>query len=463
MNWKQLFLLGLVWSCQQKSQEQPQEAIGKTAVENIQSIESSRLTFPLDFPINELTNLINESLPDVLLNDTLQLKKEGEYLTIKIEPIGDMLLASYADNLDASIPMKITAEIEKKVLGIKVHKPIEFLVRVDMHTQLSIAENWNLSSHCKIQQIHWIEPPVIELLGIKVNLEKKIEKKLLEKAGVIENKVCTAVQSLVPLRQQVEKIWTILSEPHRIGKKPIDIWLSGNPSFFSAHFSKEVNDTLRVIIHTESEIFITPLEGMEYQEKPMPSNSFTPTDSDNELDIKVDVYLPYDQINKLLKSKFDSTAFSFEGASIITANFLADTKNGKLHLKFDVLGSFNATIDAYAYPILDEEKNLIIDSIDYDINSENSFVHLANWVASDRLTEFLKSNATIPLSHILDSLDFKIVKALNKSKIGRKVDLNIAFSKLESDTLIFTDDGLQWLFDVDGNAHAYLTDEIVNN
>ncbi|NQZ75125.1 MAG: DUF4403 family protein [Ekhidna sp.] len=466
MKWIPASLLVFLFSCGGKS-EKVEEKVAKstssnsTVITQVKEESSSKLTFPLDFPINDLYKAVNRALPPVLVEDTLKLKKKGDYITLKIEPIGKALLASYGNNLDVSIPMKVTAEVEKKVLGIKVHKPISLKVRVDMNTKLSIDEDWNLNAACRIQKLHWIEPPVIEILGIKVNLQNKVEKKLNEKSATIEQTVCTALQELVPLRQQVTKIWALLGNTHRVGKKPIDIWLTSKASVFSGHFTKNVKDTLRVIIHTESDLFITPVSGLEYESQPMPKNAFADLESENDLDINVDIYLPYEKVNELLRAKLDSMTFSYEGYSILLTNFITNTAHHKLHLKFDIVGDIDATVDAYAYPVLGADKSLIVDSIEYDITSESTLVNLAEWVAGDELTEFLKSKASIPLAHILDSLDNKIVGALNNSKVGGKVGLEMSFTSLASDTIVFTGDGLQWFFNVRGNAHAYLTDQLI--
>ena len=422
---------------------------------------SSKITFPLDFPIDDLYTLINRSLPPVLVKDTLKLKKKGDYITIKIEPIGKALLASYGNNLDVSIPMRVSAHLEKKLLGVKVKKTISTKVRADLNTKLSIDADWNLNASCRIQKIHWIEPPVVEILGIRVTLQKKVEKKLNEKSDAIEQTVCTALQKLVPLRKQVEKIWALIGNTHRVAQEPIDIWLTSDASVFSGHFSKKVKDTLRVIIHTESDLFITPVSGLSFERPPMPKNVFADLRSEKELDIRMDVYFPYEKVNELLHSKLDSMTFSYEGASILITNILTNTSDDRLHLQFDIKGDLEATVDAYTYPALDSDKRLVIDDIRYEISSDNSLVNFAEWAARDRLTALIKQSAQIPLAHILDSLDYKIVHALNKSKAGDKVGLEMEFTELSSDTLIFTDEGLQWFFYVQGRAHAYLTDQLV--
>lgn len=461
MKWISFFLVLFLWSCGGKQEKAVSDSSAESAaITQVKQEATSKLTFPLDFPISDLSQVINRSLPEVLVEDTLMLKKKG-YIKLKIEPIGQVYLASYGNNLDVSIPMKVSAEVGKKMLGFNLHKPIALKVRVDMNTQLSIDEDWNMNAACRIQKIHWIEPPIIEIVGIKVNLQNKVEKKLFEKADAIENTVCLALQGLVPLRKQVVKIWSLIDNTHRVGKKPIDIWLTSKASVFSGYFTKEVKDTLRVIIHTESDLFITPVNGLTHEPRPMPKNIFTTRNSENELDINVDIYLPYDQVNELLKAKLDNTELSYEGATILLKNFTTNTAHNKLHLQFDIAGDLDATIDAYAYPTLSADKRLIIDSIEYDITSESNLVNFAEWVASDRLTEFLKANASIPLAHVLDSLDDKIVSALNTSKVGGKVGLEMEFTALSSDTLVFTNDGLQWFFDVKGNAHAYLTEQLI--
>jgi hypothetical protein len=421
---------------------------------------TSSLTFPLDFPINDLSKLINKSLPKTLLNDTLNLKKKG-YVTLKVEPIGKALLSSYSNNLDVSIPMKVTVGVKKKVLGLKLKKPIEVKLRADMNTQLEVDENWNLNATCRIQQIHWIEPPKVKVLGMAINLQKPVDKKLKSKYPMIEDAVCEAVQKLVPLKKQVNNIWGLLGNTHRVSRKPIDIWLTGKPSFLSAHFSKNVYDTLRVIVHTESNLYITPSKGLNSRKLPLPENAQISLNDENELDIKVDVFLPYEQVNEVLKSKLDGKQFTYQGASVALTNFKVNTAREKLHLRFDVTGTVEAQIDAYALPKLGADHSLIIDEIEYDITSDNQLVNLAGWIADNQLTEFLIAHSTIPLSQVLDEMDTKIMEALNQSKVGGKVNVDLAFSDISSNTLLFSEEGLQWLFDVNGNAHAYLTEDLV--
>lgn len=411
-----LLLLILTCACTNQSEQyinSPEE--GRTELEHA----TSSLTFPLDFPIRDLSKLINKSLPKILLDDTLNLKKKG-YVTLKVEPIGKAILASYSNNLDVSIPMKVTVGVQKKVLGLKLKKPIKVKIRVDMNTQLTLDKNWNLDATCRIQKIHWIEPPKVKVLGVAINLQKPVDKKLKSKYPIIEEAVCASVQRLVPLKKQVDKIWGLLGNTHRISTSPIDIWLTSQPSFLSAHFSRDINDTLRVIVHTESDLYITPSQGLNYRRPPLPENSQISLNDENDLDIKVDVFLPYEQVNEILRSKLDGKKFSYQGAAVQLTNFKVNTARQKLHLQFDVTGTLEAQIDAYALPKLGIDRNLVIDEIEYDITSDNQLVNLAGWIADNRLTEFLVAHSTIPLSSVLDELDIKIMEALNRSKVGEK-------------------------------------------
>lgn len=451
-------LLILIFACNNKREKYTI----KGEIDNLElERATSSLTFPLDFPIRDLSKLINKSLPKILLDDTLNLKKKG-YVTLKVEPIGKARLASYSNNLDVSIPMKVTVGVQKKVLGMKLKKPIKVKLRADMNTQLTIDENWNLSATCRIQKIHWIEPPRVRVLGIPINLQKPVDRKLKSKAPIIEEAVCNAVQKLVPLKKQVNKIWGLLGNAHRISKNPVDIWLTSQPGFLSAHFSKEVSDTLRVIVHTESNLYVTPSKGISYRRPPLPKNAQLALNEENDLDIKVDIFLPYNHVNEIIRSKLSGKEFSYQGAAVQLSHFKVNTAKEKLHLQFDVKGTVDAKIDAYALPKLDADHNLIIDEIEYDITSDNQLVNLAGWIADNRLTEFLVAHSSIPLAQVLDDLDHKIMEALNQSKVAGKVNVELAFSNISSNELVFSEEGLQWIFDVDGNAHAYLTEHLMN-
>jgi hypothetical protein len=407
--------------------------------------------------------MLNRVLPKVLVDDTIDLKK-NDYLKLKIEPTGELLLSSYGNNLDASLPAKLTVYVSKKVIGLRLKnkEPVTFKLRVDLNTKLNLDEQWNLNTACRIQKIHWITEPKTKIAGLKVNLKKVVSKQLESNESLIEEVICTALGELVPIKKQVSKIWQILNEPHRVAKNPVDIWLSTAPENFMAQFDQSVKDTVRVMIRTDTKIYITPLDGVRGRREPLPKNTSNQSASyERGLDLHVNVHVPYDHVNQIIEDQLKDIRFSYQGLSIEFGNITSGTEDERIELEMEVIGDFNATVYAYTHPVLDDEKNLLLTNINYKIESDNTLINLADWVANPSLTEFIIQKSKIPLSKILDSLDYKVMKALNKSNLSDKIKLDLSFSRLYSDTLIYSQDYFEWMINVEGDAYGYLTSEVV--
>jgi len=425
----------------------------------------SDLQFPIDYPVNELELMMNRIMPDTLVNDSIDLNDKGDVLVLKIIPLGELLLNSYQDNLDASIPVEVLVNIKKKILAfnVKNKKPIKFKLRIDIHLDLTIDENFDLASVCKLQKIHWIEAPKTDILGLEINLQNIIDKQLNKNAEIIENAIANALNKLVPIKKEVLAIWHILNVPHRVAKKPVEIWLSTEPETFNAWFDNKVEDTIRAIVSTKSAIIITPIAGIKADEsKKLPLNPTLENQDDNGLNLKVTVSLPYIYADSIINDMLSKSDIDYQGVEVVIKEPSVGHKANQLALDFTMEGIVNIDISATAEPALNNDKELIIRDINYNIKSDNALIESIDWLTTEKLEEIIQQRTRVPLSHILDSLDNKIIAALNKSKLGSKIALDLNFSSLESDTIKYFEDGFEWYFDIHGKAHAFLNDSVVN-
>ena len=200
-----IFLLFCFSSCNETKDSTGQEK----KVENTYVKSSvSELSFPLDFPVSELTILTNKLMPSVLVDEKIKLKKKGDYLKVRIIPIGKAILNAYGNNLDVSLPIKVEALVNKKVVGfdVKNKKPITFEMRVDLHTQLSIDEDWQLQASCKLQETRWITEPDLKIAGVSINLRNIVDNAISKKQQKIEELICETITKVVPIKKQVSKI-----------------------------------------------------------------------------------------------------------------------------------------------------------------------------------------------------------------------------------------------------------------
>lgn len=425
-------------------------------------LDQSVLQIPLDYPAKDLQKMINRILPDTLINDSIFLNDKGDYLILKVVPIGNMLLSSYQNNLDASLPVKALAHIKKKValFKIKNKKPIELKLRLDLHTALSIDEAFELNTSCTIQKIRWIEEPKMKIAGIKINLKKTIDKQLEKNKEIIANEICKALEEAVPISKEVHALWKLLNQPHLIAKKPVDIWLSTVPQDFSANFDNKVIDTLRVVIHTRTGLMISPLKGIKPTDiEKLPSNKKVKTD--DQLDLRVSINMPYEYINAILNSQLEGKQIEYKGLKAELTDFNTQSANNHLQLQFKTKGDIELALSAQAQPALNSNNELTFNDLTYEIISDNPLVNSVEWISSGTIDNYLKQGSKIPIDYIIKSLDDKIISALDRSNLSSKIAMELEFDDIKSDSTIYYNDRFEWVFSVKGSAHAYLSDSLV--
>jgi len=457
------FLILLI-SCN-KSNEKLSEEVGEITEYELAAhklLDESMLQIPLDYPVGDLQKMINRILPDTLVNDSINLNDKGDFLVLKVVPIGNLLLNSYQNMLDASLPVKAFVYIKKNFAGfnIKNKKPIELKLRLDLHTILAIDESFDLNTTCSIQRIQWIEEPKTRVAGIKFNLKKTINKQIEKNKWKIENEICQAINKVVPIQKEVLAIWKLLNQTHRVAKKPVDIWLTTSPKDFSAKFETDIKDTLSVMLYAKAGIIITPLKGIKLAEsESLPINKNI--EKTDQLDLRVSVNMPYEYMNLIMNSQLEGQRIVYGGLTVGLSDFRTSSENNKLKLNFKTEGDIALDLVAMTTPTLSTKYELIFNSLEYDVVSENPFVNSLDWLSSSSIDSYILEYSKISLTHILNSLDEKIIKALDRSNLSSKIGLTLRFEDIKSDTTIYYEDRFEWIFSVKGKAHAYLSDSLV--
>ncbi len=69
--------------------------IGKYQPTTHNLLDQSMIQVPLDYPVLDLQRMINRIMPDTLVNDSIDLNDKGDYLVLKVMPIGKLLLSGY--------------------------------------------------------------------------------------------------------------------------------------------------------------------------------------------------------------------------------------------------------------------------------------------------------------------------------------------------------------------------------
>lgn len=462
--WSWLWVLALL-SCSDSKKidekEVPLKSIQpydfKSDISNI-----STLDFPLDFVTRDLEQIINDKLPKTLLNETMSISEKGDSLAVTIETLGRATMFSSGNKILTSIPLHVSAIITKKVLGIKLSnkQPVDFSINLSVETKLAFNDRWELNPSCTLTEVTWIEKPQLDILLVKVNLEKIIDRQIHKNKDKLESALCEVIHSGVPIRGEVKKVWELMSSPHRVAKQPVELWLNSTPDEFFAYFDADIKDTIRVNIHCTSSLAISPEAPLANEPKALPLNRSKKLTREG-LDLKAAVKVPEDLLNKLLKSKLEGLELSYQGVSIEIRSVNATVEKDHLAFIIDIIGGVESTIKVTARPDLDVDRQLSIEDIEIEVLSDNRLMSTLAWLTNATMKGYLTNATKVDLNPLLSTLDEKIMAALEKSKTGKKLALELIFYSIEEDRLIFENDQFIWLFDIEGRANMRLLPELL--
>ncbi len=100
---------------------------------------------------------------------------------------------------------------------------------------------------------------------------------------------------------------------------------------------------------------------------------------------------------------------------------------------------------------LTDRREIVFPDLEYDIQTRNVIVKIANWILKTRLTEQLRANVKMPLGGKLDSVKNRLSAGLNR-ELGPNARLSGNVESLTVERVYLSDAALQGRVNLRGNA-----------
>lgn len=425
----------------------------------------SELQFPFDIELSGLSKALNIAIPNDLVNTNMPISKKGDSLQLSIARKGKIFFESKGSMIYTSIPLEASAILSKKVMGISIgnKKPIVFSLILEISSELRLTDNWQLAATCSIKKIRWMQKPSIKLLIANIFLDKIVEGQLENNKEKLEAMICEQLVKAVNIRQEVSKVWEIMNSPQKVVKNPIELYFHSAPSYISAAFEQNIQDTLRINILTRSKMSISTANKSLFSnpKNELPANSRRVNEKNAIIATPVFV-LPLKSLDKFLNEKVAGLSYSYSNLEIKIKSVETSVEDEQLLISIKVEGDVEAEILARGIPTLSKEKTLSISNFNYEIISDNILLSATDWLTNESFKEYILEKANVPLKSILESIDVKIENALNQSKTGDLLGLKLQLEFLDKEKLILMEDQLVWMFYLKGQAKMKLKIDQVN-
>lgn len=430
------------------------DSLTKKSEESLPLLDTppSYISFRVNFPISELEKGVNRVLPDVLFHDAVAMKDAKDTLYLKVDRKGSINMTYKNGELHATIPLKVNAAVRKEVLGMTFtnkDNPIEFSGVLQASAKIDIDEDWNLDVSCRYENFDLGDQATFSMMGMTFNVEKSINSNLDKHTDQLSNVICSAINQSIDLRGIVSKLWTDVQSPIAIAKEPKKLWLHADPIALNGQLIP-MDDVLSIHMEYRSNIMITP-EQQSTTPKRLGKKG-TPLNTKNQLVTYPDIRLSYKDLTEILDEVFRNEEFEYEGYKVKIDKVAVGHIGQRLALNLNVSGDINGSVKVSGTPVFSEDRQLSLAKFKFEIDSDDEMLNMADWAVHTFAEDYLSEQVKVDSKPLFDRLDELIMSGISRELDANKFDLDFNISNISSYQTRLTDQYIQWIFVVEGEA-----------
>lgn len=421
-------------------------------------VPASYLNLTVNFPVEELTDGINNLLPAILMDKGLPLNSKGDTAFVKIIKAGELDLRFRGNHAYASLPIKVKAHIRKKVMGVTFSNeatPLEFNAIAKVKSEMILTKDWDLLLECNWVELDWTDNPNITILGINLDLGKKLDKAIKENQSEISSKLCGEINSKLKFRKTITKVWEDIQKPIRIAQKPTELWLWSVPQSLNAKLLPLKEDKLSIAVELRATLHASPIKSKPKEPQPLPPRSEPLGDTPGMVSF-LEMNAPIALVEKLVAEQLVGSEYTFQDytARILDIKLSSEGQNLKVLAK--VTGSIIGKIEISGKPTLTTSGKAQLSDFTYSVELDDEMATATDWALHQFAESYLAQKVSFDASRILNNLDSLAMAGIAKSKIGDKLDLDLDLKNVESYQMYLSEKEIQWIFYVEGKAGIVL-------
>jgi hypothetical protein len=435
-------------SCNRVKSPPPATQTFEPAIVDPVSFVSADVTFN----IRDLERKINQALKPVLVKEEAFEGRKGEAWRIRVERTGPVRIKYANQRVSFSAPLQVWYSNPIGLRKDKKSRPLCALA-VSFVSPLSVGTNWRLNTKVSLENYHWIQQPMVRVLGVKVNVRNLAENLLNKRRDDIETVIDKAVHDELRLDKQVSKIWTDMQKPMRISRNPQQIWLIPRPfSVAVAPVSgnaKQITLPVQIAFRVDTRFGEMPV--VEHLEKlPRLLRREKLPDASR---LQVLVRVPYADMNQVLAQTLSKQKLDLAGGRVKIKKATIYGGGRSLILKADVGGTVNGTLYFRGQPAYDTLDNTLrVHDMDFDVVTKERFFATADWLLHDSLRDTLQSVLVVPLKYEVESLPQKIETAFARGKVGKKTSLDVDRFRLVPQKIVIRPENIEILIKVESKV-----------
>ncbi len=326
---------------------------------------------------------------------------------------------------------------------------------VTLVSPLSLDRDWILRSQARVESVEAVSeaerdqcritPLNIDVTGTALGA---VESTLERRTDEIDERVAG-----VDVRSRLQGVWHTLEESIELTD---DVWLRVNPRGVTRGRTLGEGTILTVEVAMEAFPAIT------LGDRPDDTLSDLPPLEAGEVSDAARIHLEgraeYPAAGRLLTRELQEREVELSGRLIrIREVSLRGVGAGRVALEVDFTGSARGRIFLVGTPAIDHERGEIhVPDLDFDLETRNLLVGGMAWIAHDRLVEFLRERARIPIAEVMGPAREQLLRGLNRELSDEvRVEGEVLSTRLLR--VIAVEDGLRVHAEAEARATFHVT------
>lgn len=421
-------------------------------------VPRSEIFIPINVPVSELKQGVNRSLKRVLFEGGVKLNSKGDSLFLKIERSRPLDLQLRKEKLWIAAPVKVSAVMQKKVFGVMLSnadQPVVFSGVANMNADLDLDDTWDLNLSCRWLGFDWETSPVIEILGLRLNLQDILDEKIADLSDYFESTICLQLQDQMALQSRVQNTYQKITETQPLRASPIPISLQFDLGSLDADLTLSKQDTLLLGAFGTGSVSIRKQQNE--LSKILPNRlggSITKSSSV----LFANVLLELSDLDSVLSLNAQNRSFSYNDMTVTIRKLGVSHDNGFLVFLVDFTGDQSGTVRIQAVPNYQSGK-LYLDQLSYELVDGSQLLQVADAAAHSAVIEYLESMLTYEIPRVESQLEERIAYQKSQLPHPEKFDLSLQVDALRLYGRGITDSQLQLIFQLDARVELTMRAE----
>ncbi|OYU84598.1 MAG: hypothetical protein CFE24_06050 [Flavobacterium sp. BFFFF2] len=407
----------------------------QTSTDVIYESKPSSVVFPVQIPLQEISDQLNKKLGSVLYED---MDLETDRIALKVWKTAAIELDEVDGQLRTIFPLKIWAKLKYGTEFLGLNDTREFtldgVVQIKSTVQLS---NWQLTTQSTIEDIRWKESPSVQIAGKQVPItylvnpalslfKKRIARMIDENIGKTCDFKPVVLQALGKLSQPI-----LTSPTYQAWFQLVPKELQVSDAVLS---NKQITLQLGMLCNMHTRIGDKPTFVFDPSKIQLKSVKEIP----NELKLSIAAVSTYEQAGKLMAQNFQGKSFG-DKRKVTVDQVALWPKNNKIVIALTLSGSVNGTLYLTGIPNYNAvTQEIFMDNMDYVLDTKGVLSRTANWLLQGVILKKMQESCRFSIKNNLETARQSMQPYLKNYSPQKGITLNGTLEQLDFDSVQMT-------------------------